>query len=42
MLKSDVSGSVMMRAYLSGMPDCKFGLNDKIVLEKEGREVNKY
>lgn len=23
-----------MRAYLSGEPECKFGLNDKIVLEK--------
>jgi AP-2 complex subunit mu-1 len=24
----------MMRAYLSGTPECKFGLNDKLVLEK--------
>jgi len=23
-----------MRAYLSGTPECKFGLNDKLVLEK--------
>ncbi|KAI8851192.1 Mu homology domain-containing protein [Chytridium lagenaria] len=27
-LRSDVSGSIIMRAYLSGMPECKFGLND--------------
>lgn len=25
----------MMRAYLSGTPECKFGLNDKLVLEKK-------
>lgn len=35
-LKSDVVGQVMMRTYLSGMPECKLGLNDKIVLEKQG------
>lgn len=23
-----------MRAYLSGMPECKFGLNDKLVIDK--------
>ena len=26
-----------MRAYLSGIPECKFGLNDSVLLEKEGR-----
>ncbi|KAG5460211.1 MAG: Mu homology domain-containing protein [Olpidium bornovanus] len=25
----------MMRAYLSGTPECKFGLNDKVLLERE-------
>lgn len=30
-LKSDVSGQIVMRAYLSGMPECKFGLNDKVL-----------
>jgi len=24
-----------MKALLTGMPDCKFGMNDKIVMEKE-------
>jgi AP-2 complex subunit mu-1 len=33
-LKSDVSGQVVMRTYLSGMPDCKLGLNDKVNFEK--------
>ena len=35
-LRADVSGQVMMRAYLSGMPECKFGLNDKVMMEKQG------
>ena len=24
-----------MKALLSGMPECKFGLNDKLTMEKE-------
>lgn len=34
-LRSDVSGKVMVKALLSGMPDCKFGMNDKVLMEKE-------
>ncbi len=30
-LRSDVSGQIIMRAFLSGMPECKFGLNDKAI-----------
>jgi AP-2 complex subunit mu-1 len=26
-----------MRAYLSGMPECKFGLNDKLVIDRSER-----
>mmetsp|Transcript_28396 Transcript_28396/g.49980 ORF Transcript_28396/g.49980 Transcript_28396/m.49980 type:complete len:432 (+) Transcript_28396:154-1449(+) len=33
-LRSDVSGSVIMKTCLSGMPTCKFGLNDKVRLER--------
>jgi hypothetical protein len=29
-----VDGQILMRAYLSGQPECKFGLNDKLVLDK--------
>ncbi|KAJ3180133.1 hypothetical protein HDU85_004136 [Gaertneriomyces sp. JEL0708] len=36
-LRADVSGQVLMRAYLSGMPECKFGLNDRVLLEREGK-----
>ncbi len=43
-LRSDVTGYVMMKTYLSGMPECKFGLNDKILLdaeEKSGKKSSK-
>ncbi|KAL9715496.1 clathrin associated protein complex medium subunit [Leucoagaricus gongylophorus] len=33
-LRSDVDGHIQMRAYLSGTPECKFGLNDKLVIDK--------
>lgn len=29
-LRADVSGKVMMKSFLSGMPECKFGVNDKL------------
>lgn len=25
-----------MKSYLSGMPECKFGINDKIVMDTKG------
>lgn len=34
-LRSDVAGQILMRAYLSGTPECKFGLNNKLVLDKD-------
>ncbi|GAA5859202.1 hypothetical protein JCM1840_003798 [Sporobolomyces johnsonii] len=33
-LRADVDGQILMRAYLSGTPECKFGLNDKLVIDK--------
>jgi AP-2 complex subunit mu-1 len=35
-LRAEIHGKVMMKALLSGMPECKFGLNDKLIMEKEG------
>lgn len=35
-VRSDVSGQVVMKAYLSGTPECKFGLNDKLFVERDG------
>jgi len=34
-LRSDVAGKVTLTCHLSGMPECKFGLNDKIMLDKQ-------
>jgi AP-2 complex subunit mu-1 len=34
LLKSDVQGQVMVKCQLSGMPECKFGMNDKLVMSK--------
>jgi len=33
-LQAHVSGKVVMKSFLSGMPECKFGLNDKLTLDK--------
>jgi AP-2 complex subunit mu-1 len=30
-----VTGKILMKCFLSGMPDLKLGLNDKLTLEKE-------
>jgi len=36
-LRTDVSGQIMMKVSLSGMPECKFGLNDKVLMDKEAK-----
>jgi len=35
-LRNDVTGKVMMKTFLTGMPECKFGLNDKLIMDREG------
>ncbi|KAL6863484.1 clathrin associated protein complex medium subunit [Amphichorda felina] len=35
-LRADVNGQIIMRAYLSGTPECKFGLNDRLLLDNDG------
>ena len=34
-LRADVNGQIVMRAYLSGTPECKFGLNDRLLLDTD-------
>ena len=34
-LKADVSGRVQVKAELTGMPECKFGMNDKFILQRD-------
>ena len=36
-LDTCVNGNIMMRVYLSGMPECKIGFNDKVSVETENR-----
>jgi len=36
-LRNDVAGTILVKCYLSGMPECKFGLNDKLLLDNEAR-----
>ncbi|KAG9394189.1 Adaptor Protein Complex 2 subunit, mu (AP2M) [Carpediemonas membranifera] len=40
-LRSDVSGTVHMKSFLSGMPECKFGLNDKLVIDNDKNSAYK-
>lgn len=37
-LRSEINGSVKMRCYLSGMPELRLGLNDKVLFENTGRK----
>lgn len=40
-LRSDVDGAVHLKCQLSGMPQCEFGLNDKVTLrglQDQGKE----
>jgi AP-2 complex subunit mu-1 len=37
-LSAHVAGKVVMKSYLSGMPECKFGINDKLTLDNKGNK----
>jgi len=37
-LRNDVSGVILVKCYLSGTPECKFGLNDKLLLDNEAKQ----
>lgn len=38
-LRADVDGHILMRAFLTGTPECKFGLNDKLVIDKAAAQA---
>jgi len=40
-LRSEICGCLRMKTYLSGMPELKLGLNDKVLFENLGRNVSK-
>jgi len=37
-LKADVNGRVVVKTQLSGMPECKFGINDKLVMRSQAED----
>jgi len=37
-LRSEIVGAIKMRVYLSGMPELRLGLNDKVLFESTGSE----
>eukprot|EP01061_Rhynchopus_euleeides_P000208 TRINITY_DN1015_c0_g2_i1.p1 TRINITY_DN1015_c0_g2~~TRINITY_DN1015_c0_g2_i1.p1 ORF type:complete len:434 (+),score=160.95 TRINITY_DN1015_c0_g2_i1:186-1487(+) len=41
-LQRDVSGRIDMKSFLSGMPECKFGLNDRLMVQAEASKSNKH
>jgi hypothetical protein len=36
-LRSEILGSLRMKSFLSGMPELKLGLNDKVLMDSSGR-----
>merc|ERR1719216_187922 len=40
-LRSEIVGCIKMRVYLSGMPELRLGLNDKVLFESTGRGKSK-
>ena len=36
-VRSEIMGALKMRTYLTGMPECKLGLNDRVLLESQGK-----
>lgn len=38
-LQSEIVGSVKMRVRLTGMPELRLGLNDKVLFENTGSEL---
>eukprot|EP01006_Ploeotia_vitrea_P028151 TRINITY_DN60880_c0_g1_i1.p1 TRINITY_DN60880_c0_g1~~TRINITY_DN60880_c0_g1_i1.p1 ORF type:complete len:433 (+),score=208.96 TRINITY_DN60880_c0_g1_i1:35-1300(+) len=40
-LRSEIIGALKMKSFLSGMPELKLGLNDKLIMESRGRSKGK-
>lgn len=38
-MRSEILGAVKMKCYLSGMPELRLGLNDKVMFESTGRST---
>jgi Adaptor complexes medium subunit family len=40
-VRSEILGAIKMKCYLTGMPDVRLGLNDKLMFESTGRTATK-
>ncbi|CAG8671903.1 1876_t:CDS:2, partial [Acaulospora morrowiae] len=40
-LRSEILGTIRMKCYLSGMPELRLGLNDKVMFESTGRSPSR-
>jgi AP-2 complex subunit mu-1 len=40
-LRADVQGQVLVKTSLSGMPECKFGINDKLLIKNSAANPTK-
>eukprot|EP00127_Corallochytrium_limacisporum_P006832 Clim_evm47s236 gene=Clim_evmTU47s236 len=41
LLRSEIIGAIKMKCFLSGMPELRLGLNDKVLFETQGRTFSK-
>lgn len=39
-LKADVNGKIVVKTQLSGMPEIKFGVNDRLLMQQNKAEGN--
>lgn len=39
-MRSEILGAIKMKCYLSGMPELRLGLNDKVMFESTGRSTS--
>ena len=39
-VRSEILGAVKLKCYLSGMPELRLGLNDKVMFENTGRSTS--
>ena len=40
-MRSEILGAIKMKCYLSGMPELRLGLNDKVMFESTGRSTSR-
>jgi AP-2 complex subunit mu-1 len=41
LLHADVDGRIFMKSMLSGMPECRFGMNDKLMMDRDATRTRR-